>query len=1150
MSKFNLTEMQKAVVDDRGGTLLVSAAAGSGKTKVLIDRVLKRVCDEGCNVDDFLMITFTQAAASELRGKLMNALAERLAEQPDDRRLQAQLSRVYLAQISTVHAFCAAILREYAHKTALDADFRICDERLAQPLREKAMQKLLRELYETVEQNESYAAALRMLGAGRDERQLRQLILSLHEAVQSYPDPQARLRQYAEMTELSEYDDVAQTSWGQYLTDEVRALYDDCIDLAQRTLQIARNNPAVEKYQTVLESDLALFTKLRSEESWDKLRARDLSFARMPVVRKCSDIAAQEQIKALRERMKKRAEERLKLLNASAADALRDLADTAPALRGLVALTARFEALYTEEKRRRRYADYADLEHEAYRLLCKDGRQTATARDLSARFTEIMVDEYQDTNAVQDAIFSVLGENKLFFVGDVKQSIYRFRLADPGIFLSKYESFAEHTQAKDAQPRKIVLSENFRSHPQILSAVNDVFSLLMTKRTGGLEYTSAQALRPGRGEYPALDEPAVELHIVEAETDDTVSCDAAALARRVRELLDFGTLKEADGERPIRAQDIVILLRSVKNRAPVYAAALRAVGVESACGNEDLFDTPHIRFLTALLRVLSNPHQDVALLSVLLSPVFGYTADALARIRAAHAQGDLYDALCADAESEKAVRLLSELRSTARLDSMRTLLDIIDEKTGFSDVYCVGNSQARRDMERFLALADDFDRGDALGVSAFLRRIEQLQSRGLDAEAAGGSNAVRIMSIHKSKGLEFPVVILADLSKKFNLRDAYQTVLTDPELGIGCSVTDPQEGVVFSGIARNAIARRTKNQSISEELRVLYVAMTRAQQRLLLFCTGKNPAKQLEALSLQVTRQPSAALVAQAESMAQWLYCAALLRSEMGRAFPQILPPEDRSVPQYPWKIVSYPQSPLSGEAPRDEAQAPEEMPQADFLPPYPYAAACATPSKLTATQLKGRAMDEELPEAPPELPVRLPKPGFLLGRRPLTAAERGTAVHLAMQFVDYARCATLEGAREELARLVRQEYLTAQQAEAVEPRKLTDFFASATGQRVLRAERVVREFKFSVLEDASRFGFAEEKILLQGVTDCCFFEEDGLVVLDFKSDRVAPGGESARAEYYRGQLDAYSRALSRIFQTPVKQRIVYFFATATEVSL
>lgn len=1151
MSEIRLTQSQQAVVDNRGGTLLVSAAAGSGKTKVLIDRVLGRVCRDGCDIDDFLMITFTQAAASELRGKLLSALSERLASQPDDRHLQAQLSRVYLAQISTVHAFCGAILREYAHKTDLDADFRICDDQQASALREKAMQKLLHELYAQVRENADYDAALQMLGAGRDERRLRELILSLHEAVQSYPDPHTRLEEYIEMTHFENCAEVGQTIWGRYLMDEVRAILDDCCRITRQALEIARNNEAVCKYVSAFESDLALLSGLQDAEGWDALRARDASFSRLPTISKCTDPLTQERLKALRERTKKLFARRLKLLSVSSEDALKDLCTTAPALRGLLTLTDRFSALYTAEKRRRRLADYSDLEHEAYRLLCRNNRPTAAARELSARYTEIMVDEYQDTNAVQDAIFSMLGEEKLFFVGDVKQSIYRFRLADPGIFLSKYERFADYTQAKDTQPRRITLSDNFRSHPQILSAVNDVFSLLMTPRTGGLYYTEDQALRAG---LPASepDEPAVELHMVEPETQDSTACDAAAVAQRVRALMDEGTVPDAGAPRPIRAGDIVILLRSMRNKAGIYTAALQAEGIACICGNDDLFDTPHIRFLTALLCILSNPHQDVELLTVLLSPVIGLTADALARIRAQKRDGDLYDALGEDKRGQEVIRLFSELRATARLGSMRALLDEIDNKTDFSDLYSSGNPQARRDIERFTALADDFDRSDAFGLTAFLRRLAQLREKGVGAEAATAGDAVRIMSIHKSKGLEFPVVILADLCKRFNLSDTRQSVLTDPLLGIGCSVTDAQQGVIFSGIARNAIACRMRNQSLSEELRVLYVAMTRAKQRLLLFCTENGQEKTLESLAAQVRAEPSASFAAQAGAMSDWIYSAALLRSEMGAAFPQIAPPDDRFVPRYPWKIFRYSQAPRQAEEATAQVQSQEAMPQADFMPPYAFSASCSTPSKLTATQLKGRVADTELPEAPPQLPVHIPKPRFLLGRRPLSPSERGTAIHLAMQFVEYERCVTQEGARAELERLVHEEYLSAQQARAVEPHRLSDFFQSATGQRVLHAGRVVREFKFSILQDAQQLdsGFASEKVLLQGVTDCCFFEEDGLVVLDFKSDRVAPGQEAARAEYYRGQIDAYSRALSRIFRTPVKERILYFFATASEISL
>ncbi len=1163
MAEIRLTENQRAVVEDRGGTLLVSAAAGSGKTKVLIDRVLARVSDERCNVDDFLMITFTQAAASELRGKLLTELSRRLTEQPENRHLQHQLSRVYLAQISTVHAFCGAILREYVHRTSLPADFRVSDEQENAALRDKAMQRLLAELYAQVRENADYTAALEMLGAGRDERRLRELIYALLSSVQAYPDPNARLEAFERMVDVSDCSDAGQTVWGAYLLEEARVRLRDCMEMLRSAQSRAQENESVVKYAPTFASDAEMLDALLQAQSWDDFRSVDTRFGRLPTIRGCADPDTQEQLKAVRKRVKDEVERIRRDFSVASCEALADLALCMPALRGLLRLTKRLGEIYCEEKRRRHLLDYDDLEHEAYRLLCRDGRPTAAARELSSRYVEIMVDEYQDTNAVQDAVFSALGETegKLFFVGDVKQSIYRFRLADPSIFLSKYLHFADRSEARDGAPRRILLSDNFRSDPQILAATNDVFSLLMTPRIGGLYYTDAEALRPGL-RHPEPEMPAVELHVVDAVSDDEqdapdgrTETEAAWLAERIRRMLDGECLTEGEQIRPIRPEDIVILLRSLRGKAPVYTSALRSRGIPCVCGNDDLFSAEEIRFLCAFFQILSNPHQDVPLLTVLFSPVVGMQADTLARIRAAQRSGDLFDILSASEEAECFASLLRRLRREARLVPVRELLDALDDETDFMNIYGAMGAQKRRNMEEFYAIADEYDRSGSLGLPGFLRRLEQLRQRGRSADAGNASGAIRIMSIHKSKGLEFPVVVLADLCKPFNMLDLRQDVLTDPELGIGCSALDAGRGVIFSTIAKTAIGSRSRRESLSEEMRILYVAMTRAKQKLLLSCCAKGLPSRLTRLAQELTVPPSAALIERALCPGDWILMTALLRSEAGELFRRAAYPAQRRASEYPWRIEWHDAvQTQTSVRPQETTEAAPVLPQPQFLPPYAHETATRTPAKLTATQLKGRAADEEVADSVPSatVTIRRPKPRFMAGLRPLTPAQRGTAIHLAMQFVDYACCETVEGATRELERLVAQHFLTAQQAQAVEPQTLVRFFQSPTGQRVLHAEKIVREFKFSVLENAERFdkALSGETVLLQGVTDCCILEPDGLTVLDFKSDRVVPGTEAERAAFYRGQLDAYSRALSRIFECPVKERVLYFFATDTAVSI
>lgn len=1163
MATYNLTPQQQAVVDDRGGALLVSAAAGSGKTMVLVERVLKRVAEEQANLDDFLLITFTQAAAAELRGKLVERLSRELAVRPGDRHLQKQMNRVYLAQISTVHAFCGALLREYGHRLDLPADFRTCDEREAELLRTRAMEQTLEDAYTAGDAQ--ILAALDMLGAGRTDAALPDIILKVYSDLQCACDPAARLRELRESLDVSACTDVGQTVWGAYLLAELRSSLQNCIELAENARRAAMSEPELAACAQCFDDDLAMLRGLLEVRTWAEAGSAKPSYRHWPG--KGKDNVLKEQLHDQRDRIKDIVKKALQRFQLPSEEALSDMASCTDALSGLLLLTERFSENYHTLKRRRHVLDFNDLEHETLRLLTQ-GTSTPTpaAREIAQRFTEIMVDEYQDSNAVQEAIFQAVSKQgrNLFFVGDIKQSIYRFRRADPTLFLKKYHAFADYTAAADGEPRKILLSVNFRSRPEILEAANDVFRLTMTERIGGLRYGEDEALRTLSPEAVPLRPPAVELHCIDNEGVQTErkllreEIEAEFVARRIHEMLHNGEMiPDGDGERPIRAGDIMILLRSLSGKAEVYMQALRRCGIRSACGSENIFDTEEIGLVTALLQVVDNPHQDIPLLSVLLSPIFSFRADALARMRAQQRDGDLYDALCAAPEAADFLQTLTALRDLAQTSTLRELLDVFDERLYLRAIFSAmdGGAQRIENLEAFFALADSFETETRRGLPAFLRHLDALREKGCRTQAAAAPDAVRLMTVHSAKGLEFPVVFLADLGKLFNMDDAKAAVLTDSELGIASNVLDAERGLVYPSIARLALTNRKRRESLSEEMRLLYVAMTRPKYRLVMsVCMGRLQSL-LKRLSQSLSIPLAQATVESALRMGDWVLMAALTRTEAGELFAVAGNPGCAGVSQYPWRITYR-----SGSDFVPSAQMPESSAVCDETPlllpellHYAHPAATAAPSKLTATQLKGRSLDDEVAAQTVRVPeLTFAKPSFTSGLRPLTPAERGTAMHLAMQFIRYERCTSLDGVLAELKRLTEQGFLTPQQGEAVRPEKLLAFFTSEIGRRVLSARRLVREFKFSVLQDARLLGsaLAGEQVLLQGVTDCCIVEDGGLTILDFKSDHVAPGREHERGEYYRGQLDAYSLALTRIFELPVRERILWFFSTDTAVCL
>jgi len=1151
MEKIVLTEQQQAVVDDRGGTLLVSAAAGSGKTKVLIDRVLKYVL-EGCNVDQFLLITFTQAAAAELRGKLIAQLSKLLAAEPANRHLQQQMNRVYLAQISTVHSFCASLLREFAHELELPSDFRTADDVESEQLREKAMQKTLEEVYTDLS-DAQIAHALERLGAGRDDRKLPGLIFAVYDSVQCWKDPDERIAELEKSVHIEGCSDPIDTVWGKYHFDNLKQALSEYEASIERAMQMIEADDRLAPYATNFAADLQIIRELQKAESWAQLQALPYGFGRLKTVKKVADTQTQGRVKAIRTAVKDDLKKRMSVFELSAQDVLEEISITGEAICGLLKLVRRFSAVYLKEKRSSRVLDYNDLEHEVLHLLYrKDGSVSASAKQLAERYREVMVDEYQDTNAVQDTIFRALTQGgNLFMVGDVKQSIYRFRMADPTGFLNRYEAYADYTGAQEGEPRKILLSDNFRSCPEVLSAANDVFGLLMSKRVGGLRYTEAEALRTKAKPHGGMP---IELYCLDASDvppDAYVSneeIEAEFVARRIEEMLQNGeTIRDGETERSIAAEDVAILMRGIRSSAPVYMAALRRHGIDCVCGNENIFDSEEIAVVISLLKVIDNPYQDIPLLHVLFSPLFRFTAERMAQVRIARKNVPIYDALCACREGEEVVEKLTALRRCAMREDIAFLLDEIDAKLYLRAVYPNGE----KNFDKLHQLAKSYEGDDHYGLSGFLRYLGIRRSKGVSTELTARKGAVRLMTMHKSKGLEFPVVFLAGLNKKFNDTDLYEDVLVDSKLGIASKLFEPQTATVYATVAHEAISDRLKRDNRSEEMRILYVAMTRAKCRLIMTMCGKNMAKKLEKIAGNMTMPPLESYVAGAQSLGHWLLMCAMTRTEAGELFAVGGESAFSQVTQYPWRIAYRD---ASAYLPQEEtlAQTADEQNLGAFKPiNYAYGEAVKLPEKLTATQLKGRMLDDEAAELTITMPLlRFDKPCF--EKKRLSATQRGTAIHLAMEHLRFECCTNEASIRQEIQRLTQEDRITKEQADAVPIEKLLRFFTSALGQRVLRCERLEREFKFALLDDGGLYNeaLAGEEVMLQGVADLCLLEPDGLVIIDFKSDRIKPGGEQERAGHYAGQLEAYSRALAGIFELPVKERFLYFFETDQTVAL
>ncbi len=1184
-----LTEQQLAAVESRGRSLLVAAAAGSGKTKVLVERLFSYVERDGADLDDFLIITYTRAAASELRGKIAKALSERLENRPDDRHLQRQMLRVYRADIKTVDAFCTALLRENCHLLDEDAqhhslrpDFRVLDEQDAAVLQERVLARVLDRFYEGLQSGDGGTLLADTLGAGRDDRALAELVLELHRKLQAQPFEQEWLTQQDALWRAAPQR-VEDTPYGALLLHAVgRKARHWALLLRRAAAEMAENAALAERYAPAFDDVADSLDALcqAAGRGWDEARACTVTFPRLGLVKDADGGALKLRVKSLWEACKDSLKKLQTWLDASSAEAAEDLRAMAPAMRALIALTAAFSRAYQEEKRRRNAADFSDQEHEAIRLLIgADGAPTALARSISQRYREIMVDEYQDTNEVQNKIFEAIsrqGKN-LFTVGDVKQSIYRFRLADPRIFLRHYHDYPPEAEAAEGESAKLLLSRNFRSRPEVLQATNFIFSNILSVEMGELEYGADERLYAGAG-YEESACCAAEFHLVDLPTHGgeqhvrAPEAEAGFVADYIAQMLssEFPVQDERSGElRPVRQEDIVILMRSPNTRMAAFRRALEGRGLRcAAAAGDDFYATMEISVAFALLQIVDNPRNDVPLIAVLRSPLFGFTPDRLAQLRVTKRDGDFYDALLCDdgADTRAFLTLLARLREDAQVMNAHELLAAIYERCDVPGVFGAmpDGEERRENLRAFLRQAKDFDDAGYRGLFAFVSHLRELLEGGDAASpvAARAGGGVRIMSIHKSKGLEFPVVILCDLARRFSDQDYKASVLVHPQLGLGPVCVDRARRIRYPTVARQALERTLRREDKAEELRLLYVAMTRAKEKLVLVHTMGNAAGRVKDLLTVASCPVLPEVIDERGCMGDWvllpLLCraeAAPLRELAGLDAMQIV--RDENVP---WVTAVH--DGLSCAASRENSAQPVseaagELPfdRAALEYVYPYAAQTHMPAKLTATQLKGRALDEEIAEnaaLPPRLRT-LEKPRFLSGERALTAAERGTAIHLAMQYLDFNGPDTAQAVRTQIEQMREKRLLTPEQASAVDVRAIARFLQSDVAARIRSSAAVQREYRFSLLYPASAVdasATADDALLLQGVVDC-FFEEDGeLVVLDFKTDRIAHEQVSERTEHYRPQLESYAAALMRITGMRVKEKLLYFFATGECVPL
>ena len=1157
-----LTPQQYQAVHNRGGKLLVSAAAGSGKTKVLVDRLLTYLTDpnDPANLDEFLIITYTKAAASELRGKIASKLSERIAADPGNRHLQKQMQRLFLTKISTVHGFCSDLLREYAYKLDLSPDFRVADESECREIRDLVMADLLDRAYVELGTDPDFLAFVDSQGLGRDDRFVPEILEKVYDSSRCHLNPGAWLENCLSAAEPGDDIQIEDTPWGSFLLRDLKDYLSAQIAIFRECQKLLNNTEGMEKPSANIACTLQQLQSMMDAESWDQLVSLgNIDYGRLTFPRKNPDPELSDRVKAARNACKKGLERKLQSFTGDSVQISRDMQQTSASLRGLMKLVNQFDRDFTAAKRSRSVLDFSDLEHRTLDLLLGKNREypTSAAVEIGRRFREILVDEYQDSNGVQDAIFDALTRQKqnCFLVGDVKQSIYQFRLADPGIFLEKYHRYQPAEEARAGEGRRILLSHNFRSGPEIVECVNDVFRTCMRPKVGGLHYGEGEALREGIPQEKLTD-PAVELYTLEVQ-EDTYREEASFVADRIQTMLLSGTLIRKNGKlQPVQPVDIVILLRSPGSAAHYFQNALETRGIRCTTGaGTDLLKTEEVGTLRCLLQTILNPRLDIPLVSVLASPVFGFTADELAQIRSTQKKGSIFDALPLS-QSQKVknfLEILGQLRQESRMHTITTLLETCFRLTKLDSIYASMPDGDRKveNLRTFYQLAADYEKGTLKDLSQFLDYFNSIEGKGLVSTGTANPDCVTIMSIHKSKGLEFPVVFLCNLSRRFNQESIRAQILCDKDLGIGLSVADANLRIRYPSAAKRALMVKMASDSISEEMRVLYVAMTRAKDRLVMTYASQSLESDLQDIVLRQDFDGGELLCREATCMGDWVLLSALQRTEAGQLHPLSGKPLQTRTGSYPWKIClvdSTADPSVATKAAAGREDISEELiriirQSLSFR--YPYQAATAAPSKQTATDRKGRIKDAEAAEKAPEsrnLHRKWRRPSFL--NQDLSGTEYGIAMHTLLQYISYDHCGNIAEIADEIQRLTEIGCLTPQQADCLDPDTIARFFTSELGTKLRSGVKHLREFKFSILDDGSHYdpALTGEQVLLQGVVDCAILEEDGITVIDFKTDNVTEAYLSETVNRYRSQVQTYAEALEKIYELPVKASYLYFF--------
>lgn len=1225
----SFTEEQKKVIELRNRNILVSAAAGSGKTAVLVERILRLITDEKhpVDIDRLLIVTFTNAAASEMRERIGAAIEKQLQKTPESLHLQRQATLLHNAQITTIDSFCLFVLKNNFNEIDLDPGFRVMDPTEGELLKQDIINDIFEELLSGEDTKEDVIWLLETFGG--KEKSLEDALLQMHNFSRSFPWPERWLQERYRDYKKCSPKEVMDSDWGKLLQYYVEQELLGMKENLSTALQICGEADGPYMYRDALESDKELL-ELLEKKSWEEqfLLCKEASFVRLSS-KKDGGVSEEKKllVKSMRDKVKADFSGlKKKYFALSPENICRQMGEMERAAHTFLDMVLLFGERFSEKKREKNLLDFADIEHFALNILTEteeengefSWRPSKTALDYSSYFYEIMIDEYQDSNLVQEYLLqSISGESEnrynRFMVGDLKQSIYKFRLARPEIFLEKYEVYTE----EDSETQRIDLHKNFRSRPEVLNSVNDVFYQIMGQKLGKITYDSKAALFPGASYEDGEADYKTELLLLKKEGKDEKRREAEMVAGRILELAgSFPVTDKETGElRPARFGDMVVLLRTNMGWDEELRAVFAEYGIPaSVTSKTGYFTAKEVQLILNFLRVIDNPRQDIPLYGVLKSLSGRFTEEEIVLLKSMEGE-NLYENLLLAASrnvnipdvnipdinipnvnipdvntpelplevTEKASGLLQQIdkyRALVPVMPIHKLLRQYLKETGLLPYLAAlpGGEQRVANVKMLLEKAESYEKTSYFGLFPFLRYIEQLQKYSLDTGEAGlqddSLNAVRIMSIHKSKGLEFPICFVSGLAKKINQMDTAGAFLSDMDLGMGLEYRNPETRIKGQDLRKNLIARKMQLDNLGEELRILYVAMTRAKEKLILTGAVADYEERMlsyaylehykeEKLPFGVLSRSGSflefllpALIRPVDSIrVRVLSAEALEKNTAGTVFLRDTDMQLQRL-QLEERLFRPHKEPLGSEAEKEQAHLRESLKeQLSFR--YGHENLKGLFVKTTVSELKMAAMEEkdeaayrlfEIPEVVPYIPE------FMEEKAAVAGTTRGTAYHKVLELIEFSDIQELKDWKAAMAVMIAEGSLDASYPELLNPEKLQRFLDSPLKKRMEEAEKshvLWKEQPFVLGLSATELNREfppEEIVLMQGIVDA-FFEEDGeLVVVDYKTDAVKTEAELRKR--YETQLDYYAKALHQLTGKTVKEKVMYSFGLNREVKI